>query len=219
MDRPVILLTGAANGIGAALAKAIADHYTLILVDKDIAGLTAVSDSLPKADIFLYPFDFKGATVDDYQTLMGHIDTNLNRLDGLVHCAAALGQLAPIAHQQPVQWAETLHVNLTASYLLTQAALPLIQQQSRGLVIFTSDDRKDNAYWSAYGISKAAIETLSKQLQAEFSNNEQLQISCIHPETARTQLNSRAFPGLDAEQFADASTVLTPYLQALNHLS
>lgn len=219
MDRPVILLTGAANGIGAALAEVIADQYTLILVDKDIAGLTAVSDSLPNADIFLYPFDFKGATVDDYQTLMAHIDTNFNRLDGLVHCAATLGQLAPIEHQQPLQWAETLHVNLTASYLLSQAALPLLQQQSRGLIIFTSDERKDNAYWSAYGISKAAIETFSKQLQAEFSNDEKLQICCIHPEAARTQLNNRAFPGLNAEQFADPSTVLTPYLQALSHLS
>lgn len=87
-----------------------------------------------------YPLDLKGANVTDYGSLASSIADNFNRLDGLVHCAAALGQIAPFDNQNTATWLETLHINLTAPYLLTRACVSLLQQQEHSAIIFTSDD-------------------------------------------------------------------------------
>jgi NAD(P)-dependent dehydrogenase (short-subunit alcohol dehydrogenase family) len=153
----VILITGAGKGIGAAVAKGYAQHgATVILLDKNIKALEHVYDDIIGAGSpqpALYPLDLKGASSDDYDTLSNTIADNFGRLDGLVHCAATLGQLAPVQHQDTQTWLETLHVNLTAPYLLTRSCLALLKQQTSASIIFTTDEHKDKAYWSAYGLS------------------------------------------------------------------
>lgn len=216
-----VLITGAASGIGAAVARAYAQKgIHLILLDKDIPGLEACYDAIindnAQADVLLFPMDLSGATLGDYQQLIEHIDTEIGHLDGLIHCAALLGQLAPIVHQQPQQWVETLHVNLTAAFLLTQSCLPLIER-SAGLIVFTTDSHQAQAYWSAYGISKAAIETLAKQLQQESQQQGRISVDCIDPGQARTPLYLQAFPGLDPDSLPSPDSVISPYLDALRH--
>jgi len=217
---PVLILTGAANGIGAAVAQAYAQEgVQLVLLDKDIPGLERTYDQLveaqPSASVALYPIDFKGASLEDYQHLTSQIIEEFGRLDGLVHCAAHLGQLSPVEHQAPQQWAETLQINLISTYLLTHACLPLIKQQRNGLIIFTSDAHKDTAYWSAYGVSKAGIETLAAQLKDEVSDQGRLHIHCIEPGQVATQLFTRAFPGLDPNQYPSPYDATPPYITSL----
>ena len=108
----VILVTGAANGIGAAVAKAYAaEGATIVLLDKDVPGLEKTYDAINTSSTpaAIYPLDLKGAGIDDYRDLVNTLETEFGRLDGLVHCAASLGQLAPIEHQDPLSWSETLH--------------------------------------------------------------------------------------------------------------
>ncbi len=223
LSERIILITGAANGIGAAIAEAYAQQgLSLILLDKDVPALETLYDTIVKAypniTITLAPMDLKGATIADYQNLIDHIGHELGHLDGLVHCAAELGQIAPVGHQHAQQWAETMHVNLTAAFLLTQACLPLIQQ-SGGIILFTTDSHKGEAYWSSYGISKAGIDALAQQLRQEFSQHAQLYIDCIDPGQTRTNLFLRAFPGLDPTTIPEPNHVVSPYVNALEHFS
>lgn len=211
----VILITGAANGLGAAVAEAYASFgATVVLLDKDVAGLEATYDTITARynKPAIYPLDLKGAGVSDYADLTSTLDTHFGRLDGLVHCAATLGQLAPIEHQDPQSWAETLHINLTAPYLLTCACLPLMKQQTSSTIIFTTDQHKDIAYWAGYGISKAGIETLVKQLQDELEAEGRVHVHCIEPGQFQSQLFGRAFPGLNPNDFPLPNDVTTPYL-------
>jgi NAD(P)-dependent dehydrogenase (short-subunit alcohol dehydrogenase family) len=212
----VILITGAGSGIGSAVARAFAQHgATVILLDKKIPALEQVYDGIiagGHATPALYPLDLKGAKITDYDDLADSISDNFGRLDGVVHCAASLGQIAPVQHQDPIVWLETLHVNLTAPYFLTRACLALMQKQDNASIIFTTDDHKDSAYWSGYGIAKAGIESLSKQLADELESEGSVRVNCIDPGRVKTPLLSRAFPGLNPSDLPLAEEVVSSYL-------
>lgn len=197
----VILITGAASGIGASVAQACAEHgATVILLDKQLKGLETVYDQIEHGSgptPAIYPLDLKGATVPDYQQLADTLRQQFGRLDGLIHCAASLGQLAPVEHQDSKTWLETLHINLTAAHLLTQACLPLLKKQAGSRLIFTTDSHKDKAYWGAYGIAKAGIEALAGQLHDELEAQGKVGVHCIDPGKVQTELYKRAFPAVD----------------------
>lgn len=212
----VILITGSASGIGAAVAKAYANHgASVILLDKNVPALEQVYDDIVAsgADMpAIYPLDLKGASIPDYDALASNIHDNFGRLDGLVHCAASLGQLAPTQHQDPKVWLETLHINLTAPYLLTRSCLPLMQKYDHAAIIFTTDNYQDKAYWSSYGISKAGIEAFSKQLADEMECDGRVRVNCIDPGKVKTDLYARAFPGIDPSPLANPEDIVDSYV-------
>ena len=215
LDKRVILVTGAGNGIGAAVAKAYASHgASVVLLDKNISALEQVYDDIVASEAPLpaiYPLDLQGASIPNYDALAKSIYDNFGRLDGLVHCAASLGQIAPVQHQDPKVWLETLHINLTAPYLLTRACLDLLQQQSAS-IIFSTDNHKDKAYWAGYGIAKAGIESLSKQLADELESESRVRVNSIDSGTVQTKLHARAFPALDPTSFPEPKDIVAAYL-------
>jgi NAD(P)-dependent dehydrogenase (short-subunit alcohol dehydrogenase family) len=156
--------------------------------------------------------DLKGATAPDYQQLATTIDSQFGRLDGLVHCAATLGQLAPVEHQDTKTWLETLHVNLTAAFLLTKACLPLLKQRAGSQLIFTTDSHTHKAYWGAYGISKAAIEAYAAQLGDELEAQAKVRVHCLDPGSVKTELFARAFPAIDPSELPEADSIASQYL-------
>ncbi|MDX1573457.1 MAG: SDR family NAD(P)-dependent oxidoreductase [Methylophaga sp.] len=213
----VILVTGAAGGIGSEVAKSYARHgATVVLLDKQLPALEQVYDAIVddgSPQPALYPLDLKGATARDYQQLVERVTDNFGRLDGLVHCAAALGQLAPAVHQDLKTWAETLHVNLTAAFLLTQTCLPLLQQTtSQSFIVFTTDSNQNKAYWGAYGISKAGLENLCQQLAKELEAENKVRVCCLDPGQTRTALYARAYPAKDPNQLPEPAAVIPAYL-------
>jgi NAD(P)-dependent dehydrogenase (short-subunit alcohol dehydrogenase family) len=215
----VILITGAARGIGASVAKSCAVRgATVVLLDKQLSLLESVYDEIEQAGAptpALYPLDLKGASQPDYRQLADSIKANFGRLDGLIHCAAALGQLAPVQHQDTKTWLETLHINLTAAYLLTQACLPLLRQQNRSHLIFTSDHHQGKAYWGAYGISKAGIEALSQQLADELEAEAKVRVCTLDPGAVQTELFARAYPAIDPSTLTRPEVIAEQYIAIL----
>ena len=213
----VVLVTGALGGIGSEVALAYARHgATIILLDKNIAQLEKLYDVILQEsgiEPAIFPVDFKGATADDYQQLAQTIKATFGRLDGLVHCAADVGQLAPIANQDIKQWAETLQVNLTAAFLLTHACLPLLQTtEQQSFIIFTTDSQHDKAYRGAYGLSKAAIECFCHQLALEMEAAAKVRVNCIEPGQVKTKLHARVYPAADPQHLPEPSAVIPAYL-------
>lgn len=220
LKEQVILITGAGSGIGSAVAQAYARHgATVVLLDKKIPALEQVYDDIIAEGFStpaLYPLDLKGANITDYDDLANSILENFGRLDGLVHCAASLGQIAPVQHQDPIVWLETLQINLTAPYLLTRACLTLMQQSDHASIIFTTDVHKDKAYWSGYGVAKAGIESLSKQLADELECAGRVRVNCIDPGKVKTPLHSRAYPGINPTHLPMPEDVVSSYLYLMS---
>lgn len=215
----VILITGAASGIGAAVAQSCAAHgATAILLDKNLPALEKVYDSIVEqghATPAIYPLDLKGASGDDYLTLAQSIEQNFSRLDGLIHCAAALGQLAPTAHQNPTLWAEILHINLSAPVMLTRSCLSLLERTGNSVIIFSSDMMQANAYWGAYGIAKAGIDCFAKQLADEQAAAAQIKVCSFDPGRVNTEFLKRAYPALNPSDLPKAETIAADYLEII----
>ena len=120
----IILVTGAGTGIGAAVAKSCARYgATVILLDKVIRNLEQVYDAIESASAVqpaIYPMNLEGASEKDYLDLATIIEKEFGRLDGLLHNAAMLGALIPIAHFESELWYKILQVNLNGPFLMTR---------------------------------------------------------------------------------------------------
>ncbi|MCC5795746.1 MAG: SDR family NAD(P)-dependent oxidoreductase [Methylophaga sp.] len=216
----VILITGAASGIGAAVAQCCAAQgATAILLDKNLPALEKVYDSIIEqghATPAIYPLDLKGASQDDYLTLANSIEQNFSRLDGLIHCAASLGQLAPTPHQNSKLWAEILHINLSAPVMLTRACLSSLESTGDSFIIFTTDSVQAKAYWGAYGIAKAGIECFANQLADEQASSGRIKICSFDPGRVNTEFLKRAYPALNPSDLPKAEDIAPDYLEIIH---
>lgn len=214
----VILVTGAEDGIGRAAAFGFAAHgATVVVLGKTVAKLETLYDIIVQADYpepAIYPMDLLGAQPDDHWTLAERVAAEFGRLDGLLHNAARLGTLTPIEHYDPRSWVETLQVNLTAAFFLTQACLPLIKSAPDASIVFTSADvgRKGRAYWGAYAVSKFGLEGLMQILADELEQTPTLRVNSIDPGPVRTGLRAQAYPAEDPNRLPAPETVLGAYL-------
>ena len=214
----VILITGAANGIGRAVAGTCAAHgASVILLDRDVRGLEQAYDEITAAghpEPALYPLDLKGATPDDYATLADTIEKEFRHLDGLVHNAAHLGALVPFANFEHELWFETLQINLNAPYLLTMACLGLLQQSHDASIVFAADvaGRHGKAYWGAYAVSKAGAEGFMQILADELEANTSIRVNSLDPGPVRTALRRLAYPYEDRNSLPGPAEVVKPFL-------
>jgi NAD(P)-dependent dehydrogenase (short-subunit alcohol dehydrogenase family) len=217
----VILVTGAGDGIGKAAAKACAAHgAVVVLLGKTIKKLESVYDEIlagggPKPAI--YPMDLMGARYKDHEDLVGALDKEYGRLDGLLHNAGILGERAPIEHHEIHVWQQVLQVNLTAPFMLTKACLELLYKSPDASVVFVSSGvaRKPRAYWGAYSVSKAGIENLSTTLADETEFRKNLRVNCINPGPVRTEMRRLAFPAEDRDKLPTPEDILGTYLYLL----
>ena len=217
----VLLITGAADGIGRALARGCAAHgATVVLLDRNVRGMESlydeiVADNAPEPAI--YPMDLKGATPADYAALAQTLQQEFGRLDGLVHNAALLGALTPLSHYDDELWFEILQTNLNAPYLLTRNCLDLLGRADDASVLFMSDavGRHGKAYWGAYGVAKAGIENMAQVLADELKDNTRIRVNTYDPGAVRTALRLIAYPAENRDALALPVKVITPCLYLL----
>lgn len=195
------LVTGAAAGLGRALAEACAARgATVVLLDKDLKQLEAVYDAIETAGHplpVLHPLNLEGVGPADYLELASALDREFGRLDVLIHNAAMLGELSPMHQYDPELWARTLHVNVNAPFLLNQALLGLLQRSDRGRILFVSDraGRRGHAFWGAYGVSKFAQEGMMETLAAELGERSAVRTMSVDPGVMNTALRRQGYPG------------------------
>ena len=226
----VIAITGAGDGIGRALALAVARHGAQLVlighsvrrleaVHAEIAALKHADGDAPAATIA--PLDLEKALASDYDQLAAALLQRFGRLDGLVHNAALLGTVAPIEHADMLSWCRVLHVNLTAAFALTQVLLPALRASADASVIFTSSGvgRRGRANWGAYAVSKFGVEGLSQVLADELSGNSLVRVNAVNPGATRTRMRRQAFPGEDAALLPEPASILAPYLWLLGPAS
>ena len=218
-----ILVTGAGDGIGAAAAKSFAAHgATVILTGKTIPKLEIVYDEIiatNSPEPAIYPIDYTGASVEDYATMADTLESNFGQIDGLLHNAAQLGLMTPIANYTAADWVKTIHTNLTAPFLLTQALLPLLMKAKESSIVFTTDyvGQHPNAYWGAYGVSKAGIDNLMVTLAEELDNTTNIRVNSIDPGAVRTTLRRSAFPGEVPGEVTLPETIMPVYLYLMGN--
>lgn len=195
----VILITGATGGFGRVVSLAFARHgATVVLLSKNLRMVAALYDEIEQAQLPLpaiYPMDLAGASEQDYIDLATNVETQLGRLDGIIHCAATLGAPTVFAQSDSETWYRVHQVNLHAPYLLTRACLPLLEKAESASLVFMLDD-KTGAYWDAYQVSKQGVAAMASLIAREYADSP-LRVNCFNPGKTKTALQTRAYPAAD----------------------
>ena len=214
MEQPAALITGASQGLGRAIAEALAGRGWRLVVDArrrdrlDVA-VAAMSDSPEVIAI-------EGDVADpDHRAELVAAVNRLGRLDLLVNNASTLGA-SPLPSLDTIDLdllRRVYEVNVFAPLALTQPLLAMLAE-SGGTVVNVTSDAGVEAYetWGGYGSSKAALEQLSAILGAE---QPKVRVLVVDPGDMRTEMHQDAFPGEDISDRPLPETVV-PHLLALD---
>lgn len=213
----IILITGATDGIGKALAIVAAKLGAQVIAHgrsqrklEAMAELVTDPNTRPMA---LLPLDLEKAGPIEYEAMINAIEKNFGRLDVLVHNAAMLGERASVEHHDVPKWLRAMHVNTNAPFILTRYCLPLLRQSPSAAIVFSSCDvsTQAKAHWGAYLVSKWANEGLRQMLAEELANT-RVRVASVNPGVTNTKLRMQAYPGETRDKLPLPEQVVAAYL-------
>jgi len=222
LNNKVILVTGAADGIGRAVSLSLAKHgATVILLDKKTRHLEKLYDQMVELNCpepVLLPFDLMASSPESCQVIFEGIEKDFGRLDGLLHNAAELGSPAPLEQYDAEYWQKVMLTNLQAPFFLTQALLPLLREASSAQLLFSSDvsGRNPKAFYGAYGVAYGGLEAQMRIWAEELENASNIKVNSIDPGPIRTSLRRRSHPGESQDSLIAPQTITPAYLKLLS---
>lgn len=176
LDGKVVLVTGAAQGQGAAEARLFtAEGATVVLTDVKTEDGAVLADELGATFI---THDVSSAA--DWETVMAHVHSNHGRLDGLVNNAAIFERNRLIDTTED-QLRRMFDINVMSVFFGMQAAVPLMTAQGGSIVNISSAAGIRAAPGSfAYGASKFAVTGMTKTAAFELGALG-IRVNSIHP--------------------------------------
>ncbi|MSU88435.1 SDR family oxidoreductase [Rhodobacteraceae bacterium 2CG4] len=189
------LITGAAGGIGGALAEAFAAAGArLALVDREDAGALAarLGHQHRAYTVDLADPDAVAATVPRIGADMG-IDLLINN--------AGFGIVFPAAETRIADWDRTMAINLRAPWLVAAAALPWLKRSGRGRIVNIASQAGVVGIdeHAAYGASKAGLINLTKVMALEWARHG-ITANAISPTVVETPMALVGWAGEKGER-------------------
>ncbi len=183
MDRlkgKVALVTGAAQGIGLAVAQAFASEGAVVFAGDVQTGKEAEGITPVRLDV---------SSKDDWQRVVAEIIAVHGRIDVLVNNAGIVACYEPVHGTDLESWQRVLAVNLTGSFLGMQAVLPFMRQEKQGSIINFS------SIWgnvgvpgaAAYNAAKGGVRNMTKNAAVTYAP-ENVRVNSVHPGLIRTPL-------------------------------
>jgi NAD(P)-dependent dehydrogenase (short-subunit alcohol dehydrogenase family) len=166
LDDKVAVITGAARGIGRAVALAFAEEGARVYAVDVIADEVATLSAHPS--ITAIGLDLTDAAA--VAAVFGEIEAKEGRVDALVNNAGIIF-FKPIEETSVADWDQLLAVNLRGPFLCTRALAPGMKQRKAGAIINVSSNAgvRGGNDESAYCASKFGIEGFSRALAVEFA--------------------------------------------------
>jgi NAD(P)-dependent dehydrogenase (short-subunit alcohol dehydrogenase family) len=217
----VILVTGAGQGLGRAVALACAAHgATVALLGRNVEKLEATYDAIAAAggpDPALVPLDLATAGSAEFEALAALVRRDLGGLAGIAHCASHFVPLGPLANQALELWLELLRVNLAAPFALTRACLPLLSAAPDSSVVFTGETHgaHPRAYWGGFAVGKSALSTLAAIWADELEHAGKPRMNVLVPGPIDSPQRARSHPGEDRSKLRGTGEAARAFLHLL----
>lgn len=193
----VVLVTGAASGIGRAIvARVAADGGRAVAADRDAAGLA----SLAAQDVATVVGDVRAP--EDAARFAGAAIERFGRLDGAV-LAAGVTRGAPALELDAAAWSEIIDVNLTGAFLTAQAAARAMKPGGRIVFVASVTGLRGVSGRAAYAASKGGVLALTSALAVDLAP-QGLAVNCLVPGAIETPL-------VAAQHIGAASPIRTQY--------
>ena len=203
LEGRVVLVTGAGQGLGRAVAMDAAAHgATVALLGRKVEKLEATYDAIVAAagsEPAMIPLDLAAAGDAEFDNLAQVVRRDLARLDAIAHCASHFVPLGPLSGQSLAQWMTLLKVNLAAPFALTRACLPLLTESQDSSVVFTGETHglRPGAYWGGFAVAKSGLATLAAIWGEELEHKGKPRMNVFIPGPIASPQRAQSHPGED----------------------
>jgi NAD(P)-dependent dehydrogenase (short-subunit alcohol dehydrogenase family) len=189
LEGKVALVTGASRGIGAAIARELAEAgATVAVAGRDERTLREVAESLPG--------ESRGLAVTADVTRLGDLDRLVQRvaeqlggIDVLVNNAGVLPAAKQIYSVEADEWQRAMDTNLRAPWYLSRLVHPHMRARGGGAIvnIASTSGLHHDIGLGVYSISKAGVVMLTEVCAKEWARDS-IRVNCVAPGVVRTQL-------------------------------
>lgn len=197
MKDNVVIVTGAASGIGRAAAIQLANSGAKIgLIDLKEENAVAVQEEIEHRGGEAMVIDTDVANAMEVERSFQEITDRWGRLDAVFANAGINGRVAPIEDLMPDDWDQTLETNLKSTFLTVKYAIPYMKENGGSIVITSSINGNrtfSNFGMSAYSASKAGQMAFGKMAALELAEYD-IRVNVICPGAIETNIGENTFP-------------------------
>jgi NAD(P)-dependent dehydrogenase (short-subunit alcohol dehydrogenase family) len=201
-----VLITGASRGLGHALALEFARAGAAVaLCARSGEAVRRVASAVEDAGGAATASEVDVTDPVAVRRWVEETRTRLGTPRVLVNNASVLGPRAELIDTDDEAWKRTVDVNLNGVFHVIHACLPAMREAGEGLIVNVSSGAAvpPRAGWSAYAVSKAAVDVLTRNL-AEEERGHGIRAVSVDPGAMRTEMRAAAYPE------EDPATVKTP---------
>jgi short-subunit dehydrogenase len=207
------LITGASRGIGRAIAeKLAAEDVTLLLHGRDTIALAKTRKSVKPRCAEVVSLIHDLATPAGVSDLIASVGSEPIEL--LVN-NAGIAIVKPFIEITQTEWNETLGVNVTAPFLLTQHFAPRMPPGSSIVNILSIAAKNGFSNWSAYCASKFALEGFSQSVRAELRDHK-IRVINVYPAATDTDIWDKVAGNWPRNKMISAEQVASAVAYALS---
>ena len=191
----VAIVTGAAQGIGNAIARRLAtEGAQVVIIDIDAAGAAQAAADIGGSALAITADVSREQEVD--RAFAEAIETT-GRLDILVNNAGIVGTDTPVHDLQVDDWDHVLGINLKGTFLCSRAAVRQMVPNRSGVIVSMASisGKEGNANMAPYSVSKAGVICFTKSLAKEMLEFG-IRVNCVAP----ALIDSPLLAGMDAER-------------------
>ena len=195
----VALITGAARGLGAEMARVFAQQGAAVLVTDVLDGSEVVNEIIRTGGSARYVKLDVTNEVEWKRAVQDAVD-NFGKLDILVNNAGIVPKVAPIEERTVEEWDRVMAVNVRGVFLGTKIAIPEMRRAGSGSIVNISSIAALGQWThmeAAYAASKGAVLIFTKTTAAQYARDG-IRCNSIHPGPIDTPMLRATFPDVEA---------------------
>lgn len=170
----VVLITGAANGVGRSAAERFAQEGAkIILADRNFKKAKTFAIALSTEGYEAKAFNFDAESIKSCDELVRFAMTQFGRIDILVNNVGGTDPIkdSDILNMDITYFDKIFHVNIRCMMYLSKLVLPAMIKQGKGIIINVSGSSSDMAdsLYTLYGTTKAGVQSFTRHLATQYA--------------------------------------------------